>query len=477
MSLCLIPRYLIATTLLVGSLAAGHGFSAGPADEVRAALVDLQSRVPVELHHSMRYASQYYADEKDRAGNRAALSFVLNCVSRSARLARPAVVAETDGRLLRIDLASYGLSAELWESLVASGEPYWHITTRVKLAPQGNRAGKNVRERIVLTDGGWLDLTAAAELRERTGSAGAAVRLDWLLVKLATPPFYYQAAGVNETLDGWYASLGVEKKTVIELQANHGANLFFSQVTRKTRRLSRYQGPLGGVWQTYDNFGDDPAKDPIRNPTFSAAYDASEHIAAKANGLHLFALFDAKGKRQDAVPDRLAKDDSDPHGDGRLVPMLSCVRCHVEDGLRPFADDQGRLLQAGVELLADDPHTAERLAAFYAPKKLLRDLQRDREDYAEAIRAATGGLSTREAAERTAEAFRRYEYQLVSPRAAQAELGARSLDALLASHDPVLLALARGINVQRRQFEASFAEAALLVAASEWNERKPSRQE
>jgi hypothetical protein len=433
---------------------------ADPATELRAAVRDLRENVPPARWPTTRYISQYNAPTRNFDTGATVLSFVLNSVSRSATIARPESVPGTNGRLLRLDLSAFGLSAAAWESLASDHEPYWHITTRVAAK---NAAGSQV----VYTDGGWVDLNAAAQLRTMTLSGAAMLRLDWFIAKAATPPHYYNLAGVEKPLARWYASLGIDKDTVLKLRANHGANLFASGVTRKVRRLSRYQGPLGGVWQTYDFFGDDPAKDPIRNPTFDLEYDASEHIAAKSNGLHLFALFNGRGERQDTAPDRIAKDTSDPHGDGILQPMISCVRCHVEDGLRPFANDQRTLLSGGVELLADRIEKIEELASFYASPKLDRDLARDREDYAAAVARATGGLSTRQIADELAAVFRAYAYEPVDPERAKRELAAASLAPLAASSDPVLLALFRGMSVQRTQFEASFAEAALLIR-SQW---------
>jgi hypothetical protein len=429
---------------------------ADPAGEVRAALRDLRENVPAVRRATTRYVSQYNASADQFDANAKVLSFVLNSVSRAATIVLPERVAGHDGRLLRIDLAAYGLNAAVWEALVSDREPYWHITTRVL----GNKAAGS---QVVYTDGGWVDLAAAAELRALTGSGAAVVRLDWFVAKAVTPPHYYQLAGIEKSLAAWYTALGLDRDTVVKLRANHGANLFTSGVTRKPRRLSRYQGPLGGVWQTYDFFGDDPAKDPIRNPTFALDYDASEHIAAKSNGLHVFALFNGRGERQDAVPDRIAKDDSDPHGDGILQPMLSCVRCHVEDGLRPFTSDQRRLLSGGVELLADSPEKIDELANFYASPKLERDLARNREDYAAAVARATGGLSTRQAADALAAVYRAYAYEAVDAARAKRELGCPSLAPLAGSSDPILLALLRGLAVQRNQFEASFAEAAVLI--------------
>ena len=434
-------------------------FAANPASELAAALDDLQRNVPPTEWRTTRYLSLYGVPPDDRTTYRSVASFTLNSLSRQARRVAPDVVDGDGGTLLRIDLDELKLPTDAWEALVADREPYWHITTDV-LDPQTHKRS------TVFTDGGWLDLDAARRLREATHSGGALVRGDWFIAKAATPPHYYRLAGIGGTLAEWHELVGVDKKAILALRANRGANLFRSGVTRKPRRISRWQGPAGGVWQTYDTFGDDPRKDPIRNPTFSGGYDASEHIAAKPNGLFWFALFDAQGKRQDSVPDRLAKDDSDPHGDGVLVPMLSCVRCHVEDGLRPFVDDQQRLLAGDVKLFAADDDIADVLAAFYDVARLEVQAARDREDYAAAVAKATGGMTTKQLAAALADVYRRYQNDLVDPAAASRELGVDDLGSLRASRDPILLALAIGGSVQRQQWEASFAEAALLAAGN-----------
>lgn len=454
--MCLLRLFLLFDLFVALSIAARPLHAARPASELAAAVGDLSRNVAPVDWRATRYVSIYHVTEQQRDEHLAVLSFVLNSVSRQARLIAPAVVDGTRGSLVRINLDDFKLPADTWEALVADREPYWHITTEV-LAP---RTGKRT---AVYTDGGWVNLDAARRLREATASGGAIVRGDWFITKATTPPHYFRLAGIGTTLADWHKLVGVDQRAIVAMRANHGANLITSGVTRKPRRISRWQGPAGGVWQTYDTFGDDPAKDPLRDPTLAGGYDASEHIAAKANGLHLFALFDAKGVRQDSVPDRLAKDDTDPHGDGVLVPMVSCVRCHVEDGLRPFVDDQQRLLAGDVKLLAADKDTAESLAAFYNAARLEKQTARDREDYAAAVAEATGGMTTKQLVAALTEVFGAYQNQLLTPERAARELGVESLESLRASRDPILLALAAGISVQRQQWEASFAEAALLV--------------
>lgn len=443
--------------LLSASLMWSEQFA--PADEVRAAVEDLRLRVPAAEWSETRYLSLYALPIEQWSETRSVVGFVANSLSRNERIVRPEVVEGSHGRLLRLSLARYGWPGELWEAL-AGQDPYWHLRTQV-IDPESKRT------REVYTDGGWVDLTASGELRRMTGSGGAVLRADFFVARTATTArggLYYEFAGIPATEREFFEGLGVDLTTIGRLRADAGANVIRSRVTRKMRRVVRRQGPLGGAWQTYDVERNTAERDPIRNP-LAFVYDASEHIAAKRNGLHVFALYDRKGALQRTVPDVIAKDLADAHGDGIVVPMLSCVRCHVEDGIRGVRNDQARLLERGVELFAEQKADADRLAAFYLDG-LNRPVDRDREDYAEAVAEATGGWSARETAAGLDRVYRRYATDLVTDGQAAREVGVDVESfgrAVGASTDAVLLGLSAGIEVQREQWEAAFAEAATLA--------------
>jgi len=453
----------------------------GPADELRAAVDDLDTRVAAELRPHVRYVTFYHLPPPERRRAGAVLSLVLNSVSRADAIVRPKPVPDTDDRLWRFSLADYRLPADVWE-LLASHDPYFHVRTRVRVrgsgfgvqgsgletsSPQPRTLNPEPRTEVVFTDNG-LDLALAARLRALTGSGGALLRGDYFLTQATTTldgGVYYELAGIADTEEAFFTSIGLDTDSIDRLRADAGANMFRSLVTFKPRRVVRRQGPLGGAWHTYDTAAATPERDPIRNP-FAFEYDAGEHIAAKRNGLHLYALFDRAGRRQASVPDNIAKDTSDPHGSGIVAPMISCLRCHLEDGLRPVANDQRRLLDAGIEVFTERPRDAERLAAFYFAD-LEKQLRRDREDFSQAVASATGGLSGAAASAALAELVNRYRNDLVDAPRAATELGVDAVSmraAFRTSHDPILSALAADIAVDRRQWEAAFAEAALLVA-------------
>jgi hypothetical protein len=228
----------------------------------------------------------------------------------------------------------------------------------------------------------------------------------------------------------------------------------------------------------------DAERDPLRRPVsvtptrraseggakFDIAFrfDASEWFAVAPNGLWRTALFDAAGKRQDAVPDRVAKDTSDSHGDGIVVPMLSCIRCHRESGLRPFSDDQTRLLAGRVDLFSDDPRIVQRAAEFYDEPRLQRQMKFDRETYAASVDRVSAGTKPDDIADRLAATVRNYAYLPVTLEIAAREVGLSHeifRSAMFTTQDPIILTLLEGRPVLRGQWDSSFAEAAIRAAS------------
>jgi cytochrome c553 len=435
--------------ILVGSCR-----GASPSSELLAAVNDLRANVPQERWRSQLFLSTYNFAESERDSARAIVAYVANTVSRSSTI-QP---ASYSGNLVRLDVDSLGIPREAIEAL-GSEDPYWKIRTRIADPTTG-------RVSIVYTDSPAIDLKAAAELRAMTGRTSAIMRADWFVTKASQPPHYYSLAGIAPDIEGWYKAVGADPKTIVALQANRGANLFRREPTQKPGRISRWQGALGGVWNTYDSREDDPLKDPFRNPTFTGKFDAMEVIAARANGTLSYGLYDGKtGKRQDEAPADIARDTSDPTSDGRLVPMLSCVRCHTSDGYRGFSDDQTALANSGIDLHLSEKDTAQ-LASFYGKQEqLAKEMKRDMEDYASAAKLATGGaLTANQIPAALGKIVREYEYEKVNNAKAMRELGVDTLAPLFGSTDVYALAVAKGFEVSRKQFDASFSEMAALCS-------------
>jgi hypothetical protein len=494
--------------------------AASPADEVRAAAADIETQ-PLELRPGTRYLTLYAIPPDARRETLQVAGYTLNALSRTRVISQPVQISPT---LVRFHISQFAPRKDefvawqaAWEKL-AESDPYFHLRTEVLAKDRGTRSAEQVggfqnlsrlnpRSSIltVTLDGGWTDLTAAARLRASSQSIGAILRADYFVAAATRTPAYYDFAGVPATENEFLKSLGVDRETIDRLRANAGANLLISGVTNKPRRVVWSQGPLGGVYATLDVETVDAARDPIRRPisveergssnedrvganiassktrsplldphpssrssipaprpSFSFKFDVSEWFAVAPNGLWRTALFDAAGRRQNTVPDRVAKDTSDPLGDGIVVPLVSCIRCHREAGLRPFADDQTKLLAGRVDLLSNDPNIVQRAAEFYDEPRLQRQMQFDRETYTAAVDRATG-LAPAQLADALASVVRHFAYQPIAIDQAAREIGIDSetfRSVLAATHDPVILILLENRAVLRGQWESSFAEAA-----------------
>jgi hypothetical protein len=463
---------------------------ATPADEMRAAGTDIE-RVAPELRPTTRYLTLYNIEPAERTAAVRVVSYVLNALSRTRAISTPKRVTPT---LWRVNLTAYAPIDDdrrawtaAWEKL-AETDPYFHIRTEVaveqpshgRVSPKlATASRRDAATKIATTDGGWIDLAAATRLHAATLSAGPLLRADYFVSQATIPPRYYEFTGIADAESDFLKSVGVDRATIDRLRADIGANLIISGVTAKPRRIVWSQGPLGGVYSTLDVERVEAQRDPIRRPLSAGGlvfkYDVSEWFALAPNGLWRTALYNSAGKRQDSVPDRVAKDTSDPHADGIVVPLLSCIRCHREGGLRPFRDDQSRLLTGRVDLYSPDPRIVQRAAEFYDEPRLQRQMTFDRQTYTDATARATGNLTPEQLADALAALIRRFTYQPVTPDQAATEVGLdlESFRQVLApTRDPIILLLLEGNSVLRGQWESSFAEAALAAAVS-----PPSRED
>ncbi len=443
---------------MMSALLAATALCVTPAEAVRAALADLETLEP-----SYRAQMRYLVVERD--DQVVAVRYLINAVSRSRAVYRPVVTA--NGTLVRLDLATlanlrdaktYREVLEAWETLAAD-DPYFGLRTQVLLSA-------NKGSRVVRVDGGWVGLTQASRLRAATGSVAAVLRADYFVGRVAGQD-YYVWAGIPNTEGEFLRSLGIDRQQVERLAADTAANLFRSQVTHKPRRIVHLPGPLGSTWLTQDVATEDPGRDPIRNPVDFRqqrfTFDASEWFAQKANKFWLTVLFDSQGRRQFSVPEQIAKDAAGL--DGIVRPLISCVRCHElhggRAGLQPFVDDQYPLLSGEAAVLRSlAPEVAQRIGERYDPRRQQRYLQRDREDYVDAVEQACG-TDPQTATQSLSEVFASYVYEPVSLVRAASEAGISKeqfVTLTVDSNDPIVLALRSAKQVNRKAYEASFQE-------------------
>lgn len=469
-------RFLSCAPLLIGLLATA-AMAQSPLLDVRTALADSQTLAnPAQA----RYLSLSYLPATLRGDCIVAVNYAVNSLSRTRGIYQVAVVSPT---VLRIDAEQYCNDAkelDQWESAwsnLAATDPYFHLTTQVAYA------GK---VQTVIVAGGWTDPTSEAALRQRTATPGygAILRADWFAVKALDPPYYYQFSGTGATEEEWLKSLGVDAATVDRLQANAGANLLLSGVTKKTRRVIWSQGPLGGWYKTLDVRVADAARSPFYRPISAdgsaTKFDAAEEFALLGNGMWATLIADNKGKRLDVVDPVIAHDyiaESYGAADVQIYAGRSCIVCHGgESGLNSFTDDQSRLLRTKkgrVELRSYSPDLVRRTLSFYDEPRLQRQLKFDRETHEMAVKRACDTTPAKATAA-LQNLAKNLLYDPVAPQKAACEIGVPEKDLIEVidgTSDPVGIALAEGDSVQRGNFEAFYPE--LSLKAERWNKDHP----
>lgn len=484
-------------SLIVGMLLGSQLFGGTPATAVHAALVDIQ-QLPEADRPFARYV--WLHDERRAEPNAGLVRYAVNAtISRSTTLVDIPLVTPD---LLRVDLRRLAQDAndlveiiQLWDRL-AIDEPYFHV--HVEGIP---------------SYGAHVGLANAVILQGLQGAAQAGVvRDDWLIVKsLSTLDggLYYEFTGqAGKTLADVLDDVGADFRLAAQLRSDERAAVLRSGVTGKPRRIDVFTFPgvrpsagngLAAITRDInDEQLGDPDFDPIRNLLkFKVA--GGESIIQRPNGTHLFSLFQGDDDAiLDVAPDNVATDSTGrPHAPGgtRLQPAVSCIRCHLEDGYRPFKNDVKQLIAGDLDVFGDISEVDQidvlnRLAGLYGGQldgNPRSPIQRARDDYMWTVMQITGwplNEAVTKLSTELATTYGRYVYDPVTAETAIRELGyarlangdAAPTDILrqlvnhlptaadgIAPEDPLLGALVAGLGISRPQWEAIYADIALRV--------------
>lgn len=517
-------------------------YGPSPADAVAYAVADI-AKMPAADQPFQRYVWIPDGDPQKIAVVKYAVNLA---ASKASVLISPTVVCE--GRLVRWDMRSlapqsseYATLHALWEELAF--EPYFHITKTTADAlptnsvqiesrvddPPGSlrfKVGEQLfyespdNEFFILQGGSWskrqtqievqrvatygshVGLEQAVLLQGLSQSNAAIVRYDFMLVRMLSSidgGMYYRFAGINPkpskgtAQDAFLASLGADENLVQQLRSDQRAAMFRSGVTGKPRRIDAFYGVgvrpgngTGLITMTHDIADNDvdPRSDPVRN-LLNLKDQAREIIAAKPNGLHIFALFNSQGALQDEVPPNIARDHNvpSPHT-ARLQAAISCIRCHgPESGLKPFENEVQTMLSGLLDVFGDVsskdqiPDQLDRLAGLYSGD-LGKPLRRERDDYNDAVYLVTGGMTVAQVSSKLSDIYGDYVYREIGAFEACYELGylvprdqaAYYLSQVLpplqqdiigiSPEDPIVGALKAGLKVNRYQWEQVYPDAA-----------------
>jgi hypothetical protein len=363
--------------------------------------------LPAQLRPLVRYL--WIGNLQDRETALKVLTFHVNQLSRNPELIPPKVVS---ANLLRVNLLDYQWDREVWERLAAL-DPYFHPQVDVEEVEQWGirqrdgtyteieqrKTGKKVRQVVA----GSKEI---ADLYSLTASASPLLRADWWFSQTArqlsltnkeTGVGYYDWLGIKDR-KSFEKLIRLDPKASQEVQKEMRAAVEKSGIATQGRQIVRYQSITGAAYTTFDTDDGSGDGNPIRNLKRGAfKHKAEEHYGTLPNGLFAFLLCDADGAKQSSAPDFIGVDDSPLRTgrDARIHPCLSCVRCHVEGGLRPIDDWVRRRAK---DISSPDYGELLTLRRQYF-SNLNRQLEKDRQVYREALKDCNGWTPEKNATE------------------------------------------------------------------------------
>ena len=244
---------------------------------------------------SLAHLSNLCASDRLLDGYRQAAAKLLNSASKAAAPLRPTPV-DAAGLVLSVRLSELGWTAADWDGLARTTTP-----------PEG-----------------------AAPARETL-----VVSADALAAKLIAPAAYASVLQLAPTLDQQLRELGIERGRTEPGRAVRRIGLKSSVMTRGGRLIEQHERSSGSVWLTYDFAGSDGQRDlaahplgPQAVPADAIAFkpDAIRLMFSLPNGFPGFAVYDADGKRVEAVTADVAAPAMAARSEREAVS--GCISCH-----------------------------------------------------------------------------------------------------------------------------------------------------
>jgi len=157
-------------------------------------------------------------------------------------------------------------------------------------------------------------------------------------------------------------------------------------------------------FQTFDSIVVAGKNDPLENPVpGTLKYDGSELIVgipkyyrSEGGSLQAYLLANAQDKVVDRAPIELVKDSENFRGPD-IINSLDCIQCHATGMKFPTVNEYRRYFLNGAKIYAD-AHTKRELQRVYE-SPFVKELERQEEDYAVAIRLVNGLQPEKNAAE------------------------------------------------------------------------------
>jgi hypothetical protein len=328
----------------------GSDFRFMDLDAVEAAIILDLDGLDSDDRLNARYLVLSHRYNLDRGGGglreyRSASDKALNSLSATEDDVYLASPVDPAGTILRFDLRAYGLAPSDWKA-VEDGD-------RLNLESE-------------TTNGGIIKLL--------TGARKAWLHADnFIDVAFRNSAIYYKLLKTPATFAELSKRLGADFAGDLlnfdALLVGFNGSKISNQ---KNRLLSRHETDDGYMWTTFDTveLGGVPQRNLFEFPLLAETggralfqFDAGEVIYSLPNGLQGYALFDAKGDRQDLAPINIVRDTDSPVS-SEIRNANSCQRCHYSGILTARDEVRDHVLANAAQFeLAD----VEKVKELYRP--------------------------------------------------------------------------------------------------------------
>jgi hypothetical protein len=376
-------------------------------------------------YFSMAHLFNAGAPDDELESYRAALSKLINSLSLHKEITRPAPI-DPDRTIFRVDLRDYNWTAASWDLLIAA-YPY------------------------------ALESAEATLIAGLSGAPVPYIRADWFAARASMPPLYHSLLNLPRSLSDLERILGVDVARDLSEEKNVArAGVRASGVSQNNRVLERHASIYGAYWKSFDFRSSVDRQNIFQNP-LSFRAEGSEVIFSLPNGLQAYMVVDGYGRRINEAPVDVVSDRTTPD-DPVIRTGRSCMSCHY-DGIRQFRDEARPVIRSMPSATFD----RDKALALY-PEQANLDLliDRDRERFLAAVRAASGSVATSPRNEPITALARRFAADLSLAQAAS-EVGwepARLQEMVSRSHDLASLGYSQlavpGGAIKRDAFERNF---------------------
>ncbi len=307
-----------------------------PADEVAAALADLQT-LDREDHLDVRYVS-FSSLHNNNGVDEAALKQLV-------RFANASLHSVT------------GLGGDTLENLRRGARKMLNsLSTGPKIATFPEVGAEKTLLRVRLSDIGWdaalwdhvaahyphaIDSGVSAALGAACHTAVPVMRADWMAANATRPPLYHDILRLPKTLQELERRLGVEVSANLSQGKAIRSGFSKSGISLANRMVERHDLARGGsYWLSYDfsksnargnllQFPLGPKSANLLGGDLAFAHAGGEFVFTLPNGLQGYFVSDTLGNRLDgAAPTNIVGDRDNITGRVEISNGLSCIICH-----------------------------------------------------------------------------------------------------------------------------------------------------